>query len=482
MSLLPLITQNTGVTHVIIAAIHLNEGPGNITLNDDPFDAEKFRTLWAEAAWLRGAGIKVLGMLGGAARGSFERLGGSDEEVSCLGCLLCFGRRKRSGGGEVEDAKAMVLLSDFRSWTRLSCFPVPPSLSRFLSTSSLSPGSPPSSHTYLNPIPIQTTNSTFPQFEAYYTPLRTLLQHHHLDGLDLDIEEPVSLSIPVRLLTRLRADFGPSFLLTLAPVATALLPDPSHPAPPRHDSLAPNTPNPLHRSLPHLSGFSYAELEASPAGRLVEWYNTQFYCGWGDARSTGWYDAVVAAGWDPRRVVLGVVTNAANGTGHVGLGLLREVCGALRARYAARGGFGGVMGWEYFNAGLGEGDRDVVRAVSGAEETAVAMTTGTTTTTTTAVTTTAAAVGATPPAGPAGWAKALSLVLRAETPPAPSASAPPLLSPTAVVAALAQPAVPWPGRDVDALVALGFSRHEAVAALNATNGHVELAAGLLFER
>lgn len=204
----------------------------------------------------------------------------------------------------------------------------------------------------------------------------------------------------------------------------------------------------------------------------MEWYNTQFYCGWGDARSTGWYDAIVAAGWDPRRVVLGVVTNAANGAGHVGLGLLREVCGALRARYAARGGFGGVMGWEYFNAGLGEGDSDVVRAVSGAEDTAA---------TTASTTTTAAVVGATPPAGPAGWAKALGLVLRAETPPAPGAPAPPLLSPAAVVAALAQPAVPWPGRDVDALVALGFSRHEAVAALNATDGHVELAAGLLFE-
>lgn len=212
----------------------------------------------------------------------------------------------------------------------------------------------------------------------------------------------------------------------------------------------------------------------------MEWYNTQFYCGWGDARSTGWYDAIVAAGWDPRRVVLGVVTNAANGAGHVGLGLLREVCGVLRARYAARGGFGGVMGWEYFNAGLGEGDRDVVRAVSGAGETAAAVTTtGTTATTTT--TTTAAVVGATPSAGPAGWAKALGLVLRAETPPTPSAPAPSLLSPAAVVAALAQPAVPWPGRDVDALVALGFSRHEAVAALNATDGHVELAAGLLFE-
>ena len=121
-----------------------------------------------------------------------------------------------------------------------------------------------------------------------------------------------------------------------------------------------------------------------------------------------------------------------------------------------------------------------MRAVSGAEETAAVTTAGTTATTTTATATAAAAAGATTPAGPAGWAKALGLVLRAETPPAPSAPAPPLLSPAAVVAALAQPAVPWPERDVDALVALGFSRHSAVAALNATDGNVELAAGLLF--
>ena len=34
-SLLPLLTNNTGITHVIIAAIHLNDGPGNITLNEE---------------------------------------------------------------------------------------------------------------------------------------------------------------------------------------------------------------------------------------------------------------------------------------------------------------------------------------------------------------------------------------------------------------------------------------------------------------
>ncbi|KAK4973952.1 hypothetical protein LTR28_011155, partial [Elasticomyces elasticus] len=46
ISVLPLITNQTGVTHVIVAAIHINEGPGNITLNDDPPDAKKFDVLW----------------------------------------------------------------------------------------------------------------------------------------------------------------------------------------------------------------------------------------------------------------------------------------------------------------------------------------------------------------------------------------------------------------------------------------------------
>lgn len=83
-SLLPLLTNNTGVTHVILAAIHLNEGPGNITLNDHPPDDKRFEQLWGEAKWLQGSGVKVLGMLGGAAKGSYERLTGGDEKVCKL--------------------------------------------------------------------------------------------------------------------------------------------------------------------------------------------------------------------------------------------------------------------------------------------------------------------------------------------------------------------------------------------------------------
>lgn len=80
-SLLPLLTNNTGITHIIVAAIHLNDGPGNITLNDHRPDDKRHDQLWGEVKWVQGSGVKVLGMLGGAAKGSFERLSGSDEDV-----------------------------------------------------------------------------------------------------------------------------------------------------------------------------------------------------------------------------------------------------------------------------------------------------------------------------------------------------------------------------------------------------------------
>ncbi|XP_014554690.1 glycoside hydrolase family 18 protein [Bipolaris victoriae FI3] len=377
-SLLPLVTNNTGITHVIIAAIHLNEGAGNITLNDHRPDDTRYDQLWGEVNWLQGSGVKVLGMLGGAAKGSYERLSGDDES-----------------------------------------------------------------------------------FEAYYTPLHAIISRYKLSGLDLDVEEEIALSTITRLISRLRADFGPAFLITLAPVATALVPDPKIPAhlrPPRPMLASGPSPNPLHPTLPHLSGFSYPELECSVFGREVAWYNTQFYCGWGDAASTLWYDAIVAAGWKPERVVMGVVTNPGNGAGHVSLAALRQNCAVLRDKYRNVGkGFGGVMGWEYFNAG--DSEQDIVHVAElGSSETVQV-----------------------------GWVAALGKVLRAEEPEEQQVhSNRPLQNVTAdqirsMVTRLPQASAPWPDEEVQKLVVLGFQRHEAVAALNATDGNVELAAGFLFE-
>lgn len=170
VSVLPLLTEATSVipvTHVIIAAFHLNDPPGNITLNDDPPDSPKNIPLWDEILVLQDTGVKILGMLGGAAQGSFRRLDGFD-----------------------------IL------------------------------------------------------FEEYYVPLRDMIRKLGLDGLDLDVEEKMSLGGIIRLIDRLKDDFGKDFLITLAPVATALWGE------------------------RHLSGFDYEALEVMK-GDSIAWYNTQ---------------------------------------------------------------------------------------------------------------------------------------------------------------------------------------------------------------
>jgi Glycosyl hydrolases family 18 len=170
--MLPLLTEETGTTHVILAAIHLNSPPGYITLNDDPYNAPKFTELWDEARILQAHGIKIMGMLGGAARGSFLKLDGS--------------------------AAA---------------------------------------------------------FEAFYQPLREMILWSQLEGLDLDVEEAMSLGGIIRLVDRLRHDFGPEFIITLTPVAPGM------------------------RGEQNLHGFDMEILEKG-LGRHISWYNTQFYCGW----------------------------------------------------------------------------------------------------------------------------------------------------------------------------------------------------------
>ncbi|KAL8932048.1 MAG: hypothetical protein Q9216_006985 [Gyalolechia sp. 2 TL-2023] len=240
ISLLPLLTEPSSqisVTHIIVAAIHLNSAPGDITLNNDPPSSPQNDTLWSEVAILQDCGISVLGMLGGAAKGTFTRLDCHDEG----------------------------------------------------------------------------------QFEARYTPLRDMLRKFRFDGIDLDVEEEMSLNGVIRLVDRLKADFGEGFMVTMAPVATAL------------------------QGKRHLSGFDYEALEVL-RGKSIDWYNVQFYNNWGSLAD---YGEIVGRGWSPEKIVAGVLTHPRNGHGWVGTDYLGRSLRLLREVYPR---LGGLMGWEYFNA------------------------------------------------------------------------------------------------------------------------------------
>jgi len=238
ISVLPLVKQpGISLTHLILAAIHINDDPLGITLNDHDPSHPRFATLWAELRVLQASGVKVLAMLGGAAKGTYARL---------------------------ESA-----------------------------------------------------------FEVYYPPLRDLVRTHALDGIDLDVEEEMSLAGIIRLIDQLRSDFGPGFVITLAPVASALL-----------------------DARRNLSGFDYEALEVM-RGKDIAWYNAQFYCGWGDCASPLMYEMILARGWPTEKVVVGLVTSPDNGGGWVPWQMLGSTIPLLAGRHAR---FGGVMGWEYYNS------------------------------------------------------------------------------------------------------------------------------------
>lgn len=88
-------------------------------------------------------------------------------------------------------------------------------------------------------------------FERYYGPLHDLIGAHNLQGLDLDVEESFSLNGVIRLIDRLKADFGSDFIITLAPVAAALT-----------------------EGGGNLSGFNYFDLEAQ-RGSSIAFYNAR---------------------------------------------------------------------------------------------------------------------------------------------------------------------------------------------------------------
>lgn len=160
-------------------------------------------------------------------------------------------------------------------------------------------------------------------FSYYYGMLKDMLRTYHLDGVDLDIEETFSLADTERLIDQLRADFGPGFVITLVPVATDLSGESTF-----------------------SGGFSYRQLEQERGSEITH-YLGQFYCGWGMLSDTSGYDAIIANGFSPSRVVAAAITNPATCGGYVDPATLAWTLRNLVARYP---GFGGGAGWEYFNS------------------------------------------------------------------------------------------------------------------------------------
>ncbi|MEU8325137.1 hypothetical protein AB0C33_42805 [Nonomuraea sp. NPDC048881] len=151
-------------------------------------------------------------------------------------------------------------------------------------------------------------------FGACYPPLRRLLARRRLDGVDLRLTAPMSPPGLARLIDRLRADFGPAFLIALTPSAAV-----------DHDQVF------------------------RDRGADLAWLNLPMYGGPRSLADPCDYDAVLAGGVVPAgRLVAGAVTTPDNGGGgYVEIDRLAATVAELLHRHP---GMGGVSGWEYYNA------------------------------------------------------------------------------------------------------------------------------------
>jgi hypothetical protein len=166
----------------------------------------------------------------------------------------------------------------------------------------------------------------FTEWDTFYPILQQTLQYYSLDGIDLDVEESVSLTNIQRLIDQLTTDFGDQFVITLAPVASALWGGAT------------------------LSGFSYPDLFQSDEGGKIAWFNAQFYSGFATLSSTSDYDRVIAFGnslYPADRVVAGMLSNPGDGSGFVNIDTAAHTITTLGTKYA---NFGGVFAWEYYNS------------------------------------------------------------------------------------------------------------------------------------
>ena len=154
----------------------------------------------------------------------------------------------------------------------------------------------------------------FSDYKTYYELLKeTLYQFPIIDGIDLDIEEDVELESIRLLINDIKHDFGPYFIISMAPIQDSLQSD-----------------------IPGMGGFVYKDLYKTVEGSFIHYFNTQFYFDY----SAKAYDECIANGYPADIVVMGMISSqdfTAN----------QEAVKELVKKYP---NFGGVYNWEYFSS------------------------------------------------------------------------------------------------------------------------------------
>ena len=157
----------------------------------------------------------------------------------------------------------------------------------------------------------------FNDFNTYYPMLKKLLyEKTFIKGINLDVEEEVSLDHLKMFIRTLKHDF-PDYKLSMAPISESMISD-----------------------SPGMGGFSYKELYNSYEKTLIDWYNVQCY----DSFSFETYDKIIKNGYPPEKIIMGMESGQFDKTSFQEA--LDQVSLCLR-KYPS---MAGVYDWEYLNA------------------------------------------------------------------------------------------------------------------------------------
>ena len=158
----------------------------------------------------------------------------------------------------------------------------------------------------------------FDQFDTYYPLLKQCIESQPcIRGIDLDIEESVKLKDVQTLIRTLKTDFGKDFIIAMAPLGDSLMTDDEG-----------------------MGGFVYKQLYTSPEGKMINYFNGQFY----GSFSFDSYDKAIQNGYPEEKVVMGMESTEFNKDTF--MNALDEVS-KIKQKYPT---FGGVFNWEYFSS------------------------------------------------------------------------------------------------------------------------------------
>jgi len=153
----------------------------------------------------------------------------------------------------------------------------------------------------------------FSNFNVFYNQLYNLIKNKpFITGIDLDIEENVSLSQIKMLISKIKTDFPSNdFIISTAPVQSSIQED-----------------------VPGMGGFIYKDLINSPEGKYISYINGQFYSDY----SKDSYDQVIKNGYKSNKIIMGMLSGQE----------FEEELNKIVESYGDQ--FGGVFVWEYFNS------------------------------------------------------------------------------------------------------------------------------------